>query len=72
MASRRIWRRDCGKVERDVRDDGTVQVWSAQTGRTVVTNDSFVAVVRTVAWSPDDARLTVGGDFMTRYVWAAR
>ncbi|WP_052890564.1 WD40 repeat domain-containing serine/threonine protein kinase [Thermogemmatispora carboxidivorans] len=52
-------------------DDGTVQVWEADTGKQLLTYRGHSAGVQSVAWSPDGRRLASGSDDGTVQVWEA-
>jgi WD40 repeat protein len=52
-------------------DDGTVQVWDASTGNTLLTYRGHTDSVKSVAWSSDGTRLASGSVDQTVQVWDA-
>src|SRR5207245_5179940 len=51
--------------------DKTTKVWSAETGKELLTLSGHSDVVYSVAWSPDGKRLATGSDDKTAKVWDA-
>jgi dipeptidyl aminopeptidase/acylaminoacyl peptidase len=53
--------------------DGTVQVWDAATGHTLLTYQGHAGYdVLGLAWSPDGTRIASAGDDRTAQIWEAK
>ncbi|HEY7417515.1 MAG TPA: serine/threonine-protein kinase, partial [Ktedonobacteraceae bacterium] len=51
--------------------DGTVQIWDATTGKTILTYRVHAISVTAVAWSPDSKHIVSGSDNGTIQIWDA-
>jgi WD40 repeat protein len=52
--------------------DGTIQVWDAETGETVLTHQGVSNIVVAVAWSPDGQFIASTGNVGPTQIWFAR
>ena len=53
------------------RDDKTVRVWDAETGKYVLTMQGHAEMVYSVAYSPNGQHIASGSDDTTVWVWDA-
>jgi COMPASS component SWD3 len=49
--------------------DGTIKIWSVETGRHERTFEGHLAGISTIAWSPDSRWIASGGDDKIIRLW---